>query len=206
MHAFLRPVLWAAVAALATPSIAQDLSDDEFRALVQEQLQIRTPTRSLGNTRTVDVILLDEEDNIVAAPEAAGGTVQAAAEAAPPGSGGEEYLLLDPEQAINILIQFDFDSAVIRASETSKIAQICRIMQEVPEVRFLVAGHTDTRGTEEYNKVLSRLRAEEVVRQVVACGIDVGRLRPAGLGESFPLENRPPEADENRRVEIQVLS
>lgn len=114
---------------------------------------------------------------------------------------------IDDDLEINIQIKFEFDSASLAASEQPALQQMCRVMQKATSVRlFQIIGHTDSAGSEAYNKRLSKLRAEEVGRYLTTeCGIDRTRLRTVGYGEEFPDNTLDPLAPENRRVELQVL-
>ncbi len=72
---------------------------------------------------------------------------------------------------------------------------------EFASSRFAIVGHTDARGSEQYNQQLSERRAAAVKEYLVrTAGIDEARLIAIGLGKSKPLAD--PLAAENRRVEI----
>jgi outer membrane protein OmpA-like peptidoglycan-associated protein len=71
--------------------------------------------------------------------------------------------------------------------------------------KFVVAGHTDAKGSAEYNKQLSLRRAEAVKKFLVAKGMDAGRLTTVGYGSEKLLAPDRPEDPSNRRVEIRDL-
>jgi outer membrane protein OmpA-like peptidoglycan-associated protein len=71
--------------------------------------------------------------------------------------------------------------------------------------RFMVAGHTDAKGSAQYNKQLSLKRAEAVKHFLVTKGIDAGRLDTVGYGSEHLLAPDRPEDPSNRRVEIRDL-
>jgi OOP family OmpA-OmpF porin len=71
--------------------------------------------------------------------------------------------------------------------------------------RFMVAGHTDAKGSAQYNKQLSQKRAEAVKSYLVSKGIDADRLDAVGYGSEHPLAPDRPEGPSNRRVEIKDL-
>ncbi len=108
---------------------------------------------------------------------------------------------------INIRIQFKFDRAALAASEQPALNQMCRVMQKAEDVGlFQIVGHTDSAGSDAYNKRLSQLRAEEVQRNLVNdCGIAASRLRVVGYGEEFPDNEADTRAPEGRWVELQVI-
>ncbi len=113
---------------------------------------------------------------------------------------------LDPQLQVNLFIRFAFDSAALSDDQRPKLDQMCGVMQNSDVNLFRIVGHTDTSGTDEYNQRLSQLRAQEVGRYLVACGIAPERLETVGMGERFPINTNDPRAEENRRVEFQALS
>jgi OmpA-OmpF porin, OOP family len=71
----------------------------------------------------------------------------------------------------------------------------------------LIMGHTCNIGSDRYNQDLSEKRAAAVKDYLVGTGIDAGRLRSKGYGESRPAVPNDSEAgrEQNRRVELKVL-
>lgn len=69
---------------------------------------------------------------------------------------------------------------------------------------FLIEGHTDARGTAEYNFDLSARRAESVRLFLIEAGVPAERLDAVGLGETTPRTADPMD-DENRRVELRAV-
>ena len=67
-----------------------------------------------------------------------------------------------------------------------------------------IEGHTDSQGGEAANQALSQRRAEAVMRVLAEAGVDSGRLRATGKGESSPVADNGSAAGRarNRRVEI----
>ncbi len=75
--------------------------------------------------------------------------------------------------------------------------------QELTDYKFMVEGHTDSRGIDEYNLSLSRKRASAVKQYLVSnFGIDPKRLAAVGRGEKSLLDKENPENAINRRVQI----
>jgi outer membrane protein OmpA-like peptidoglycan-associated protein len=70
-----------------------------------------------------------------------------------------------------------------------------------------VQGHTDSKGSDEYNKGLSNRRAASVVNWLLKKGIDRKRLKSVGYGESQPLFDNETEEGRanNRRVEFHII-
>lgn len=80
-------------------------------------------------------------------------------------------------------------------------------MQDNPDWRFSVEGHTDSDGADATNQTLSEKRAEAVRAELVRLGITTDRLTSKGWGESKPMTaNDTPEGKaQNRRVEFVKL-
>lgn len=104
-------------------------------------------------------------------------------------------------------VNFDFDKSTIRRDAAEILTEAARILNDQPDVRVSVDGHTDAKGTDEYNQRLSERRAQAVVDQLERFGVSRGRLQPQGFGESRPVATN--ETDEgraeNRRVELNVI-
>lgn len=118
-----------------------------------------------------------------------------------------EYAEVPQDEAINVRIVFDFDSAALRPDQKPRLASLCGAMKQVDVQVFRIVGHTDAAGSDDYNERLSRLRAEEVKRHLISdCGIAAERLEAVGMGKRALFDPEHPRADVNRRVEFQVVS
>ena len=114
---------------------------------------------------------------------------------------------IDPSAQVNFQIKFAFDSAALLPDEASKLTTLCEVIKASKTPQFKIIGHTDSSGTDSYNKNLSKLRAEEVKRHLIDdCGVPDTKLVAVGVGEAYPLDANDPKADVNRRVEFQVGS
>lgn len=111
-----------------------------------------------------------------------------------------------PEVSIDLVVYFEFDSAILKPEAKDQLGQLCEAFR-ADTGTYTIIGHTDAAGSDEYNLRLSRLRAEEVVRYVTTtCGIAGDRMRAIGLGEARLKDPSDPRSGVNRRVEIQVDS
>lgn len=102
-------------------------------------------------------------------------------------------------------IYFDTDSARLEPSSEGTLREIAHLLDQRPQLRLLVVGHTDTRGAFEYNIDLSRRRAAAVVRALVEDhDVDRSRLKSWGVGFTVPDDsNRTVKGRaQNRRVEL----
>lgn len=105
-------------------------------------------------------------------------------------------------------IEFDFDSAEVRAGAEPTLAEIAKLLVERPQLSILVVGHTDTAGAFDYNRKLSQRRAEAVVERLAALGVDRKRLFPVGVGFASPVATNTTDEGraKNRRVELVDLA
>jgi hypothetical protein len=105
-------------------------------------------------------------------------------------------------------IFFDVGKSSIRPESTPALKAIARALEEHPDLRLLIEGHTDNVGDAAANLALSRARAEAVKAALVeSLGIAAARLETAGLGDTKPAaDNESPEGrSSNRRVEVVKL-
>ena len=104
-------------------------------------------------------------------------------------------------------IKFDVNKATIKAESMGTINYVVKMMQDNPDWRFSVEGHTDSDGADTANQTLSEKRAEAVRAELIKLGIAANRLTSKGWGESKPMTaNDTPEGKaQNRRVEFVKL-
>lgn len=106
---------------------------------------------------------------------------------------------------INLTVNFEFDSASLTNDGILTLQALGVALQDprLRNMRFQVAGHTDLRGSAQYNLDLSLRRARTVADFLAAFyGIAPQQLFPVGYGESRPVDPYNPASGRNRRVEI----
>lgn len=103
-------------------------------------------------------------------------------------------------------VTFDTNSTVVRPGLYSELNRVAGVMLQYPNTLVRVEGHTDSRGSEEYNMDLSRRRAAAVRDLLVQRGIAESRIDVAGYGKSMPVATNETEGgrQKNRRVEIKI--
>jgi outer membrane protein OmpA-like peptidoglycan-associated protein len=109
------------------------------------------------------------------------------------------------QHSISIPIHFDFNSAELSAQAEKRLARVAEILNydELKGLTFSVEGHTDAKGTDEYNLHLSQLRAQAVQRYLIERhSIAPHRLPFQGKGEQWPLPDKDPYDAAQRRVEF----
>jgi outer membrane protein OmpA-like peptidoglycan-associated protein len=99
--------------------------------------------------------------------------------------------------AANNVIYFDFDSAVLDWQARQELDEAVAWLRVNPARELILEGHTDRRGTAEYNRELSFKRARSAKEYIVSRGIAASRIHVEARGERFPID--PTEAG-NRRV------
>lgn len=101
---------------------------------------------------------------------------------------------------------FDVDQSKLKPQTRSELSELAGILKKYPDTHILLAGHTDSTGSEEYNLALSRRRAQSVADYLISQGVDSGRFTIQGFGQSEPLvSNDTPEGRaQNRRVEVAI--
>ena len=105
-------------------------------------------------------------------------------------------------------IYFASGKATIGRSSQKLIDQIATLLKSHPKVlKVSVDGHSDSRGNAATNTKLSRLRAEAVVRALVARGVARSRLEARGFGPTQPIAPNLTAAGRelNRRVELNIV-
>jgi outer membrane protein OmpA-like peptidoglycan-associated protein/cytochrome c553 len=182
------------------PSFAETLQPDQVWDVVHYVLDLG---REAGNSQS----WLAAIGRIAKAPTA---------EAAPPPPPQPLAKVVVTEEQIVALepIRFAYASAVISSDAQPILDQVARVMAERPSVRLRVEGHTDSKGSDAYNRPLSEERARAVVAALVQKGVDGKRLRAVGFGSSRPIAaNTNPDGtdnvagqERNRRTEFHIES
>jgi len=110
--------------------------------------------------------------------------------------------------SVSRLVYFDFDSSEIRPEFNALLAEHARVLTRNPTVRVRLEGHTDERGSPEYNIGLGERRAQAVRRALMLQGVADGQIATVSYGEERPaVEGHTEEAwAQNRRVEIVYLN
>lgn len=101
-------------------------------------------------------------------------------------------------------VYFAYDSSEISAESREIIRAHADFLLKNNKLHVRLEGHTDSRGTREYNIALGERRAKSVRQALLVLGVDRGRLEPVSYGEERPVD---PEENEvawvkNRRVEF----
>lgn len=154
-----------------------------------------------------------DEDTGAAIGGTAGATIGAMLCADSPEPVAEPEPMPEPEPApvqefepvtLSSDVTFAFDSSELRPGAEYELNQVAATLNDNPEIRVTIAGHTDSIGSNQYNLGLSQERADSVASYLMSQGVAGDRMRTVGYGEERPVATN--ETDEgralNRRVEI----
>ena len=93
-----------------------------------------------------------------------------------------------------------------KSSKTELDKLVNALLNDHPQIKVSIEGHTDDTGSDDFNQKLSEKRAEAVKAYLVAQKVDADRISTVGYGKSHPAEDNG-TADgkaRNRRVEFKV--
>jgi outer membrane protein OmpA-like peptidoglycan-associated protein len=110
-----------------------------------------------------------------------------------------------PPPSIDLTVNFAFDSAKLDNETLLTLKRLGVALQDprLTNFKFLIAGHTDAKGTDEYNQKLSEERASAVRDNLIFFyDLSPDRLAAVGYGKQRLLKPDDPESAANRRVQI----
>jgi outer membrane protein OmpA-like peptidoglycan-associated protein len=103
---------------------------------------------------------------------------------------------------------FDFDMSDLKSQSVTELNRVIKLLNDYPEIKIQLEGHTDSKGTDEYNIALSERRVTSVKEFLISRGVPAARIpNVIGYGEGKPIDTN--ETDEgranNRRVELRIV-
>lgn len=113
------------------------------------------------------------------------------------------YEILEETVAIELNVEFDYDSADARPEHRVEAQKVFDFMTQYPNTKVTVEGHTDDRGAEAYNQDLSQRRADTIANILTEdFNVAAGRVSAMGYGEAKPIASNDTAAgrQDNRRV------
>ncbi|WP_281647010.1 OmpA family protein [Parendozoicomonas sp. Alg238-R29] len=109
------------------------------------------------------------------------------------------------QEAIDLLVEFDFDSDNVRSAALDRVEKMGKYMQRNSDIKIVVEGHTDNKGAAAYNKRLSQKRADAVRTILIEqYNIEANRVEAVGYGEEKPAASN--ATDEGRQQNRRVLA
>jgi outer membrane protein OmpA-like peptidoglycan-associated protein len=117
-------------------------------------------------------------------------------------------MAVEPQKPAIVLedVLFEFDKSNLNAAGREAVERLLDVLNQNPLSKFNIVGHTDNRGSNDYNRQLSLRRAQTVMESLAAAGIEAERMSADGKGAAQPLNNNTSDSERkrNRRVEIFV--
>ena len=117
-----------------------------------------------------------------------------------------ENYTLDRVALAAYTVHFKFDSAVVQEAEQANLAAVAQALGD-PNMKLLIEGHCDERGSDEYNRGLGERRANSIRDYMITAGIAAERIQTISFGEEKPaVPNAKTEEEfaQNRRGEFVV--
>ncbi|MCX6858079.1 MAG: OmpA family protein [Verrucomicrobia bacterium] len=119
-------------------------------------------------------------------------------------------IVTNPTGGESLALYFEYDQAALHPRAQKQLDIVASLLKSDPNKKLHIAGHTDDKGTDDYNLNLSRARAETVKVQLVALGVPEAQVITTALGKAQPLSpnqkadgtDDPSGRSKNRRAEI----
>jgi len=119
-------------------------------------------------------------------------------------------IITNPAGGESLALYFEYDQATLHPRAQKQLDIVAGLLKSDPNKKLKIAGHTDDKGTDDYNLNLSRARAETVKVQLVALGVPEAQVITTALGKAQPLSpnqkadgsDDPNGRSKNRRAEI----
>jgi len=105
-------------------------------------------------------------------------------------------------------VNFEFDSARLTPNAKTVLREVAERLLAHSSSEVEIAGHTDSKGSNDYNQTLSERRAASVRGFLIDLGVDPGRLTARGFGDTRPVDSNATEQgrERNRRIEMRRVN
>lgn len=121
---------------------------------------------------------------------------------------GTDRAVADARATITNPVMFEFDKSDLTADDVVRLDAKIPLLNANPDLRIRVAGHTDSRGSDEYNMALGQRRAASAKRYLTQHGIPTARIETVSFGEERPVATGDDEGSmaQNRRAEFDIIA
>lgn len=118
----------------------------------------------------------------------------------------DEMKMIDVDSIYPPIIYFKYDQSDLDDKATDVVRYHADILMTNPNQKVILKGHTDERGTPEYNLALGEKRAQAVAQAMMLFGVEQSRIEVISFGEEQPedIESNEIAWQKNRRVEIVI--
>jgi len=114
--------------------------------------------------------------------------------------------IIEQEKEFETLdVKFRYKSNKVTAESIGTVLRLAQFLEQHPKYKITILGYTDNIGSEEYNKILSKKRAQSIKDILVAENIDPERIKVIGMGEANPIASNETKEGraQNRRIEVE---
>jgi OOP family OmpA-OmpF porin len=199
--------------AIALPAQAQQRIDRcQMHIAIGRNIPAECGGAGGAGTATRGRVVIGQPDSGAAKPPAGAQPGAAAPAGAAPAAGAQPQAAAPVDRApptrsapysLSLPILFEFDSDRLTPAASKFLDDLADVLKRNPNDKFIIEGHTDGVGAEDYNKDLSERRARAVVEYLVTRhSIDRTRLDSVGMGRSKLVVPNQPSDPRNRRVQI----
>ncbi|MGE3647838.1 MAG: OmpA family protein [Reyranellaceae bacterium] len=197
--------------AITVPAHAQQRIDRcQMHIALGRTLPAECGGTGTGGSATRGRVVIGQPDSGAAKPPAGaqpGGGAPAPSAGAPAAGAAPAVDRAPPSRSspysLSLPILFEFDSDRLTAAASKLLDDLADVLKRNPDDKFIVEGHTDAVGADDYNKALSERRAKAVVEYLATRhSIDRARLESVGLGRAKLALPGQPADPRNRRVQI----
>lgn len=110
-----------------------------------------------------------------------------------------------PAAGFDLVVNFEYNSDNLTTPAKSNLDEFAKALKDprLDRMSFVVEGHTDAKGGDDYNLDLSTRRANSVVRYLTSRGVETAKLESKGVGKQNPIGSDPMDPA-NRRVETRL--
>ena len=190
------PMLVLAVAVLSTGACRRKRAEQAPTPTVNQD-SINAANAARARQDSIDAANRARQDSIAAADAARRSAEEAAARR-----------LAEARNVLQAMVYFDYDQSDIRDDSKATLDQKIPLLNANPNLTIKVTGHTDSRGSDEYNVALGQRRARAVRDYLVRNGIATARIVIDSRGEEQPVAQGDDESawSQNRRAEFEITA
>jgi len=191
------------ITGIAIPSANVVFNDDEILSTNSEGMVYRGLDYDTDYKATANVVGFISESVSFSTINQPYGVIKVVIEVLP--------VIVDIPYTLNNIF-YDFDKWDILPESEFELDNIVKLMTDNPGWKVELGSHTDSRGTDSYNELLSQKRSDSAVGYVISKGIDKSRIIAKGYGESQLVNHcangvkcSPEDHRKNRRTEFKIL-
>ena len=196
--------------ARSLPMLVVAVSALSLAACKKKQQPVAPPPAPAVNQDSINAANAERarQDSIARANQARQDSINAAEAARRAAEEAAARRLAEARNLLTAMIYFDYDASDIRDDSKASLDQKIPLLNANPNLTIKVTGHTDNRGSDEYNVALGQRRARAVRDYLVQRGIAASRITLDSRGEEMPVAQGEDESawSQNRRAEFEITA